>query len=323
MKRLLLSIFSLVLLLSLTACFGGEVDDSHEKKNYRAHVTLDTKNVPPLSGGYYETWVFVDGTAQSAGKFNVDDKGVLVDFEGNAIPDKKFQISYEAKNAATSFMVTAQPKDGSVTTRTNTAILEGSFEVGKVSPISFAGFDPEEVLGQYMLATYSDDNDNKNEASGVWFFQNRPDKRKYLLELPQLTTGWQYEGWVNVNGKLVSLGKFTNVRTADLMTRFNDSKDDVPLSPGEDFLVADKEQVDLNMPLRLNAGGVKLFITIEPVYNNVDMNGEAPFTFKILEATIPRGARTRVPLDMVNTAIEFIPTGKVIYIPELALPKKK
>jgi len=78
------------------------------------------------------------------------------------------------------------------------------------------------------------------------------------LDLPTLPEGWEYEGWVVINGQPLSTGKFLKVDEADFATPYSGASPG-PAYPGEDFL--QNAPAGLTFPLDLS--GSTAVISVE------------------------------------------------------------
>ena len=57
-----------------------------------------------------------------------------------------------------------------------------------------------------------------DELSGIWFIDSLT-APVAGLRLPELYAGWIYEGWVEINSKLVSTGRFSNPKACRFIFR--------------------------------------------------------------------------------------------------------
>ncbi|MBD3224687.1 MAG: T9SS type A sorting domain-containing protein [Caldithrix sp.] len=119
------------------------------------------------------------------------------------------------------------------------------------------------------------------------------------LDLPTLPYGWNYEGWVVVDGTPVTSGKFLKVDSADYSAPYSGEMSGPPF-PGEDFLMNAPE--GLSFPTDIAGGNA--VISIEPSPDDA----AGPFTLKPLAGMIPSNAADHVTYAMNNNAGSF-PTG--------------
>ncbi|MGH8003765.1 MAG: hypothetical protein ACRECJ_03465, partial [Limisphaerales bacterium] len=136
-----------------------------------------------------------------------------------------------------------------------------SNDSGKFEMIHPYNYRHPDFFVQYFLASptdtlyylrcacnVTDSNQIRNEGKGIWFgfldtlhFDRgraeiaRPDTvlRKLCREL---MPGWQFEGWAEKGGQLVSLGHFIRADSSDLANPYAFIEDSCFLVPGEDFL---------------------------------------------------------------------------------------
>lgn len=143
------------------------------------------------------------------------------------------------------------------------------------------GTDFASAMGKYILAmpTTSTIDD---ELSGIWFIDLSSGAPMVGLELPDLPSGWIYEGWAVIDGVPVSSGKFMEVGEVDMDDSFSSDENSGPPFPGEDYVMNAPE--GLMFPTDLS-GGVSV-ISVEPYPDNSD----APFAIKPLVGMIPEGA---------------------------------
>jgi len=184
----------------------------------------------------------------------------------------------------------------------NLLILSGrfTFNTAKVSITS----DENTLLnisGIYNLATPTDGNDTIDEKSGVWFVDSLTavGGPKQGLKLPELYNGWIYEGWVKINDKFISTGKFKTHAGSDDSSKYSGNVPGFPF-PGEDFLQNAPD--GLSFPLDLS--GASVYVSIEP---NLKINFDQPSKI-ILQADIPIDAQERISYNMQKVDLEF-PNG--------------
>ena len=119
------------------------------------------------------------------------------------------------------------------------------------------------------------------------------------LSLPSLPAGWDYEGWVVINGTPVTSGKFSAADMADDSAPYSSTMPAPPF-PGEDFL--------LNAPMGLtfptDLAGMTAVISIEPMPDD----DPAPFALKPLKGMIPADATDHV-LYMLDNDVTGFPSG--------------
>ncbi|WP_158848898.1 anti-sigma factor [Algibacter sp. L1A34] len=254
-------------------------DDSAPKT---ADLTIDLTGLEALGNDFvYEGWVIVDGSPVSTGTFS------SVDFP------QSFSVDADQLASASTFVLSIEPAVDSDPAPAATKILAGDFS-GSSASVNSNNIvaDLSSSTGEYILATPTD-NDDTNEASGIWFLDNSVDPAIKGLDLPTLSDGWVYEGWVVFDGTPVSTGTFTDPNAADdnaATTVFKGDVGDGPGYPGEDFL--QNAPSGLTFPTDLK--GKTVVISVEPSPDN----SAAPFTLKPLAHEVPADAMNHTVISM-------------------------
>lgn len=146
---------------------------------------------------------------------------------------------------------------------------------------NFIGFG--QTSARYTLYTPTDGNLASNPFGGIWFVDSvDANKTTAGLNIPVLTAGWIYEGWIEIAGNKLSTGRFRNPRAADLFNGYSATSASVPF-PGEDFI--SNAPSGFNFPLDLR--GAKTYVTLE--INDGRTRGTLQGSV-IYEATIPNDA---------------------------------
>ncbi len=173
-------------------------------------------------------------------------------------------------------------------------LLSGSFSYASSNlTISENSADLENIDGLFNLATPTD-SINTNELSGVWFVDSiSTGPVSGLKKLPELYSGWVYEGWVDINGQLISTGRFADPTKADLFSGYGGSLPGFTY-PGEDFL--NNPPAGFTFPLDLS--NAKVYVSIE--YDDGRTNGSAPFII-ILEGNVPSAAQGGISYNLNQT----------------------
>ena len=260
-------------------------------------ITFQTEGWPELANGYhYEGWAIVNGEPISTGKFNVAD-GEVVSLEGETIA--LFEVEEIA--TASTIVVTIEPGGDTDTIPADTHFVAGDVVDGvaqlTISHPAALGTDFADVGGSFLLATPTDD-DASNELSGIWFLALDGGSVPSLV-LPELPTGWNYEGWGVVDGTPVTTGTFLSATGADDAAPFSGPKPG-PAFPGEDFLVNAPE--GLTFPTDLS--GATVVISVEP---SPDDSAD-PFTLKPLSGNADEDATDHVSYAL-NANSDPLPTG--------------
>ncbi|MCS5490898.1 anti-sigma factor [Algoriphagus limi] len=289
-------IFSLVI-VSIWGLVGCNDDDVTPPQT--GILTLDISGLEDLGSNYaYEGWIIVNGSAISAGIFNVDANGNL--------SQNSFELDREDLANASTYVLTIEPSPDNDPGPSDVHILAGNFS-GKSASVTIEhsaaiGTDFTNSTGEFILATPTDGGSDTDELSGVWWLNpaNGPGPG---LNLPTLPNGWKYEGWAVVNGTPVSTGTFTSVTGADEFSGFSGTASGAPPFPGEDLLM--NAPSGLIFPTDLSGGTI--VISVEPSPDN----SPAPFLLKPLVRMLPSDALDHTLYQMSNNAISTNPSGTV------------
>lgn len=286
--------FLAVLALGVFATSCSNDDDGTVTS--RLNISLD--GLENLGSDFvYEGWIIVDGSPVSTGVFTVDDSGNL--------SETSFPILKETLDAATNFVLSIEPAVDTDPAPAETKLLIGGFS-GNSASVSSTGIvaDFSSAAGTYILATPTDD-DMTNEASGVWFLDNSSGSAVAGLNLPTLSAGWQYEGWVVFDGTPVSTGTFLDPAMADdnaATSPFKGSAGNGPGYPGEDYVMGTSAGITFPTDLK----GRTIVISVEPSPDN----SAAPFTLKPLAHMVPTDAQNHTAIAMGAGPVSTI-TGTV------------
>ena len=261
-------------------------------------------NVKPLSHGFFEIWAVSKPLqkTESIGKFNVDIQGNAINEAGIPIENNVF-ASRLKEDEITNFFITIEPLADTDPASSEIKFVEGDLNDGS-SLLQFKAVKIFQATGQYLLATPTN-GPNSDETSGLWFLalSENGTTQFPMLELPTEGMGFVYEGWVENNGKILSIGKFPRGDFGDLSNKYS-AEEETPYSfPGEDFLNNPPEGV--TFPLNLADSKSKVFITLEPDIAGVDPTGEKPFQLSFLRADIPGIAKPGENYEMVLNILDF------------------
>ncbi|MCT4672403.1 MAG: hypothetical protein N4A37_04050 [Prolixibacteraceae bacterium] len=293
-------LLSFAVLLVACSVFIYSCDDDDDDIPVAGNLSLNITGLQDLGDNYlYEGWIIVKGKAITTGTFSVNDKGEL--------SKTSFTIATENLINASAFVLTIEPSPDPDPAPSKVHIIAGDIKDGKatltVGHSSALGDDFTEATGKYLLATPTDALSN-NELSGIWFEDNSGSSVVAGLTLPTLPEGWEYEGWVVIDGKPVTTGKFLKANEADQFNGYSGTLP-APSYPGEDFLQNAPE--GLTFPLDLS--GQKAVISVEPKPDN----SADPFVLKPLLGDIPENAVDRTTYTMGNNAENTNPTGTLTY----------
>lgn len=291
-------LFSCLSVLLLASC--GDDDGDELALPTTSDFTLNISGLEDLGEDYaYEGWIIVDGVPQSAGIFNVDTNGALT--------ERTFDIATNDLSRATAYVLTIEPSPDTDPAPSKVHILGGNFSSNSANLIvdhpMALGTNFLDAKGSYLLGTPTDGALNTNERSGIWWEDLSTGTPLSSLELPTLPEGWEYEGWVVVDGQPLTTGKFLEVDKPDFAAPFSGTSAGPPF-PGEDFII--NAPSGLSFPLDLS--GRVTAISVEPSPDN----SPHPFLLKPLFHTIPQNTEIHTGYEMNNNASNTNPTGSVI-----------
>lgn len=263
-----------------------------------SQLSLDLPGLENLGPDYvYEGWIMVNGSPITAGRFSVDDSGML--------SSSSFTIPKDKADLATAYILTIEPALNDDPAPSDVHLVAGNF-ANKSASLSVnhpAALNNSfmSATGKYMLATPTDGGMMDNEKAGVWFIDNSTGMMAPGLNLPTLPAGWVYEGWVVNNGVPLSTGTFTSASMADNSAIYSGTVAG-PAFPGEDFL----RNAPTGMTFPLDLSGKTVVVSIEPFPDNSDH----PFLLKPLSAGVSMNPTVHTPYAMTNNLASF-PTGTV------------
>lgn len=314
-KNLCLGIFAFILIAFFGCNAGTQVNPSPLAKDFNAKIGLEILNLSGLENGHYEGWLLADGQTTSFGKFNINEDGKLIDLDGKLIEKGEFSINYQASQIASRIIITAEENEDKNPNRSATVVLEGNIDEMGNSELYFAAYDTESMAGSFELRTYSAENNDKMAANGIWFSTlSEENKRRPLLDLPDIKQGWIYESWLERDGKFLSLGKFGSANTVDMGKSYSLNPDVLPTFPGDDLLVGYDEMSGFSMPFKVNEKTTRIFISLEPYSENgVDLSGKMPFSLILLEAQINEKTPIKKPQYLINVALNSVPGGSISF----------
>ena len=286
-------------ILALTSCNN---DDDEIQEPQTTNLTLNISGLEDLGAGFlYEGWIIVDGAPVSTGTFSVNGNGVL--------SQTAFDLDATSLASATKFVLSIEPVPDVDPLPAATKLLVGDFSGDSadiwIGPVATSG-DFNDSWGKFFLRTPTDEMpgsaNNGNDEFGIWFgTPGMPPTSGF--NLPELADGWQYEGWVVVDGVgPVTTGTFTEFTAMDDSNAFSGTENNVgPPIPGEDFL--NNAPTGFAFPLDLR--GRTAVISVEPFPDN----SPAPFLLKPLVGTSGQETAPTTHDLMLNAA--SFPTGTV------------
>ncbi len=271
-------------------------------------VTLAFTRLEPMQNGFhYEAWAVFKTRVMSLGKFNVGLAGELVDLQGDAIPGGRFALAADTRGA-TDVLVTIEPPGDADGVPSDTRYLAGSIEEG-VAELSVGhplalGDSFRRAKAYYILSSPSSYDEGDEWQSGIWWLDLTGDSSLEGdpgFHLPELPPGWVYEGWVEIQGRPFTTGRFYHVYGHDFDSPHNGPRP-VPAIPGEDYIVNPPKGYDFPTDIR----GEPLFVTIEPYPDD----SRDPFTLMPLWDTIPPEGGYRITYKVENVARDRFPVGQ-------------
>lgn len=289
----------LVLAVLLGATLTAEASASHRRPAHE--IKLHLQELQPLEGAFYELWVVKGRRKESAGSFNVNGSGRLVDGFGH--PARFFSRTEPAR--ADALVVTIEPSPDPERGPSGIAILAGSPRRNHARlrfPVSL-----REMAGSFILATPTD-SVSTNETAGVWFLDPAGGPGPSLT-LPELPDGWVFEGWGVTQGHPLTTGRFTEATGADSAAPFSGPNPGPPF-PGEDFL--QNLPPGITPPVDLADGSSLIVITLEPDMAGVDPTGDGPFSIKPLLVLVPDGAPDHMSIGL-DRDLSTVPHGRAMY----------
>ncbi len=263
--------------------------------SYRT-VQLFPQTMPNLPKGAYQLLVTdLSGNQQTLGTFLVPNQDQVANVDGTIRTNAVFALP-AVVTGLSSAEIRLVNRD-TTSAPFSIEFLKGSFKQDRAF-VEYAGFNADQVSGQYMLGTPTDGNDTLNERSGVWFGyykQGTP-----LLRLPVLKAGWTYEGWAIIDGQPLTTGRFTSTARRDFFNGFSDGKATTPEVPGEDFLRDPPIAVFPTLAFPLDLAADLVAVSVEPDFDGTDPTGQGPFGMTILQAEVPNRAEPHLIYDLKN-----------------------
>lgn len=254
-------------------------------------VIIESEGLPALQDEhYYCGWLVKQTDTIKVGYFNVKENGNLT--------TKTFKVNPNDIQSATSFGISIEI-DNTVSIPTGTFIVAGDFNSDKAvltsNHSSSLQQSFENVTGTYLTATVTDATGITHEYSGVWWVTDLTAPNAGLV-LPNLPPSWIYEGWVKINGKYLSTGRFSDPNQADNCSNYGDSQNPSLNFPGEDLLF--DAPVGFVFPVNLKSS--ELIISIE----SINSSNDSPL-LPVLEAIIPSEADYNTAYYMTNVSANF------------------
>lgn len=298
MKKYLITAFS-ILLISLTGCDYFENSDTLNSASLEVNIT----GLPVLP----DTMTFVAWYDNDKSDFDPI-KVFAMDADANGAINFKSEQPMGHLIDAQSFILSIEREavlNDSGFAPSSRVVLSGRFKTGNCTlDLGEAADQLNNASALFTLSTPTN-GPGTDELSGVWFIDSLGTAPTPVagLKLPVLYNGWRYEGWVEINGTLVSTGRFTDPEAADLFDDYSSTTAGYPF-PGEDFL--QNAPAGLTFPTDLS--GQKVFISLER--NDGLTSGTTPLVV-LFSATVQSAAQDGVSYTMQRTT-NSIPGGTAV-----------
>ncbi len=261
--------FLLISLISLgwTGCSTDDETDAGmgTEVETTSPLSVSLSGLESLGADFeYEGWLS-DGTdVVSTGTFDL--------LEGETSYTGTFDIDNDVLDSAVAFILSIEPAVDPDPAPAATKILGGAITNGAANLTlghgAALGSLLNDAAGSYIIATPSTD-DESDDSNGIWFLEMTEDGMMPSLSLPELNSGWVYEGWVVDENGPHTTGRFTSAEGADddATNMYMQGPNATPPFPGHDFID----------PALLVAGQT-IVISVEPEPDN----SPAPFALKPL-----------------------------------------
>jgi hypothetical protein len=265
-----------------------------------AHLELMFHGLEDLGADWaYEGWLIVDGAPVSTGTFNVDGGGTQ--------SQTYFPTEVSSLDAISTFVLTIEPVPDSDPSPSHVHILGGDVIGGRASltidHMAALGTDFGTASGSYILAAPSGGG-SAPYVNGIWWLDPSAGPGP-TLDLPELPTGWVYEGWVVGGDGPISTGRFTSASGADSDGTGPDAGPEPgPPFPGQDFV---DPAIDLS--------GYVAVISVEPEPDN----SMGPFTLKPLMDRVIDDIGEGV-LQPMSRNPSALPSGHAALLHETVIP---
>lgn len=272
-----------------TSSQAGEMMQTDAAMIGGATLSLNISRLTNLGAAFaYEGWLIINGQPVSTGIFTVSDDGMASATE--------FVLAVDPTTAS-AFVLTIEPSPDPDPAPSAVHLLAGDLADGSaqlsVAHAAALGNDFTSASGAYILgigypAGLQAGNSYRN---GIWMPS---------LNLPQLPSGWTYEGWVIGADGPITTGRFTapGMQDSDGSGPAAGGSGTGPDFPGQDFL---SQPIDLT-------SGYAAAITVEPEPDNspAPFSALKPLADAMIEDVGDHGAQ-----DFVNEAANF-PGGVAI-----------
>ena len=273
------------LAFALALAGAGCEQATEQVPDRQAAVHLEVSNLPSLSSGHYQLWANIlefnkSGSVHaplhseivSLGEFTVGTDGSPTGLTGNPAT---FHVPADRDpQLIDDLLITVQAEDplGKLAHEEPGPAILGGKMTGDAHRgianmrIDYPGalhYELSSATGKCTITSTTSSNP-ADSNSGVWFFEKSGTTEASLKNLPGLTGGWRYEGWViepSLPPKFYSTGRFTRADSMDSDGAGPGRGPGVaPNFPGQDFLTG--------TPLRPDLRTYRFLVTIEPEPDN-------------------------------------------------------
>lgn len=251
----------------LASCSGN--DDTIDRSTVTLESVTRLQQLPASSE--YQVWLVSGGENISLGRFR------------NLSNGQTFQALTGQVDNASGFKISIEPGNDPSPEISNTVILSGNFN-GNSADLTIEGSlgSFTNASGVFTLWTPADNNSSNNQ-NGVYFLRPNNGNPQAGLNLPNLPSGWRYEGWAVVKNAsnqdvMLSTGRFDSPSGSDESAAYTTQINTIPPFPGEDFTnMTILSQIGFNTPpdLRLK----EIFVSVEP---EPDFDYAKPFVIQPL-----------------------------------------
>jgi len=269
-------LMGLALIIAMTSC----TDDGDDGPTVTDGIlSIDASNLPDNGDNFeYVVWMNSGGVNFRIGNFSVD----------NGLPSQtQWTIGdLNSLQNAESVIISMNVVGITPTTPDNMTMMEAEFGTVDANSGSFTTAPMisdaktfEASTATYFLATPTTSTMSE-EFAGIWFGNNSTGSVTPGLDLPALSDGWVYQGWVEAEtGLNLRTGKFYNPTAADLESIYNGPLNGYDV-PGEDF--------NQNLPMMGNPPDLRnkyVWLTVQP-----DTFSDMMFPLPVFQDTIGHDA---------------------------------
>lgn len=265
-------------------------------------VMLNVDNlapVDPATQGVYTLWALMErNQTERLGQFAIDSSGDVVDENGT--PIERFQSDEFAERKTLRILVTIELAGLDRDSPQGLQVLSGTVIEGVADLTVPISTTITEAGGNLRVFTPTD-GPGTNETSGFWAvaLDGSPS-----IDLPDSTGALVFETFVEIDGNLISVGRFESPDEADDRNPFSSEEFPAPERPGEDLLLNAPE--GLSFPADLS--GARVTISLEDRFSIFRNRSQ----LIVLEAMLPQNLSPDQIVPFTNRAEETFPTGRVV-----------